>query len=239
MYVYFEFIQCYNANHWMCVFSLFYKYYYIIIQIVLAIGVVSILRKTSIKQKNMENILRVMIGTNGYKFVMKENFKFVGEICIYSNIFLQNYIRAINNLMMFYYIITTNIEREKYEIVKRSLVDIIDVLKVNENNKTGMEKAMYYLPIFTCGYYIYSNCCEGGRDFPQEIIELYHSLKINKSEEKHLRKTINSFIYKASRYRTSKKDEYICRDIKNQDESINYLAETGYGELLNTVINKH
>ena len=168
---------------------------------------------------------------NGYLVSLKGKEKFIGDCAIYRNLFIEKYIHSIKNMMALYYIVTLCFEKNMYEDIQKSIIDMIQFFKENEGRRHKFERALYYLPVFACEYYVYANNISDGRQLPEEIVELYKSFKLSGKEREQYYRILNRFIYDACRCRETRCDKTTLKegDVSGCDD---YIKSSGYWQAL-------
>ena len=211
------------------------NWFLMVVELVLLLGEGVILCCPKIQGVNQEYIVNLFRGTSGYRIKTKKRIKFIGDVCLYRNLFFEAYIHTIKNLMAFFCILSVEVDEKKIENIEKLLVEMIDCLRESEKEKReGFYNAVYYLPIFTCEYYVYNS---NERMIPTEILNLYKSFNLSVEEKKIYRKMINSFIYDASLYRPNKKDIENARRnrmVNEQEYYSNYIDREEYWTTLNS-----
>lgn len=173
-------------------------------------------------------VINIMIGDSGFLLEYKDKHPvFIGEVGLIRNLKANKYIKSVKNLMALYYILCS-CDNEKFEkMVSDSLAEMIFYLKENEKKQWDkLSRALYYLPVFVCAYYIYDKNPQNVS--LDNVYELYKSFNLPK-DDKIFHDALNSFIHWASLYRSSEKDKQNALNNKISSEYyIDYIGNNGY-----------
>jgi hypothetical protein len=85
--------------------------------------------------------------------VLIVNEKFIGNGII-CNIPGKKYVLNIENMMALYCILCSGWKEKTGKYISRSFIQMIEVLRGIEKERQGYSKAIFYLPVFVCSYYL-------------------------------------------------------------------------------------
>ena len=86
--------------------------------------------------------------------VLIVNEKFIGNGII-CNIPGKKYVLNIENMLALYCILCSGWKEKTGKYISRSFIQMIEVLRGIEKERQGYSKAIFYLPVFVCSYYLY------------------------------------------------------------------------------------
>jgi len=91
------------------------------------------------------------------KEILKKAFAWVLTLVLIVNEkFIGNGIICnIQNMMALYCILCSGWKEKTGKYISRSFIQMIEVLRGIEKERQGYSKAIFYLPVFVCSYYLY------------------------------------------------------------------------------------
>lgn len=182
---------------------------------------------------NARYIMEFIVGGRGYLVFEGESEKLIGEVCLYKNPGLKKFIYSIKNMMAIYCIATTCFKSDEADLIEETLWDMLEDLKQDEREEqSNFARALYYVPVFTCAYFIYGNeKKQKNKKLKVGLSNLYQTLSLSDLEREKYHIVLNSFIYDACRYRKMQIDRW-QKEKKKSERMEKYIDDIGYWQLI-------
>lgn len=182
---------------------------------------------------NARYLMEFIVGGRGYLVFEGESEKLIGEVCLYKNPDLKKFIYSIKNMMAIYCIATTCFKNDEADLIEEIILDMLEDLKQYEREeKSNFARALYYVPVFTCAYFIYGNEKKPqNRKLKAGLSKLYQTFSLSDSEREKYHAVLNSFIYDACRYREMQIDRE-QKEKKKSECMEKYIDDIGYWQFI-------
>lgn len=197
---------------------------------VISIILISCCKKDYVKA----TVLGATIDRSGYEIIRKKGKnKYIGTVTFIQGGQYRNYIKSIQNLLAFYRILCMSKDKKFRKMVGKSFVDLEIYLdefagqKKLIDNQSGFLKAVYYLPLFVCGYLFKDN-----KKIKERLRSKFKTFNLDEDEKDKYFEMLNGFILESYRFRPTKKDKKSLLsqcDIEKYCSS--YIGTNGYTKI--------